>query len=88
MNEITRLNQVSRSTPDELKELADDLRALADEIESGEIIALSWVEHRVSSRFQPRWVKARGITLLELVGGACVLVNDLTKNLADVALTE
>jgi hypothetical protein len=78
---VTSLEEVPRATPDELRELADDVRILADEIEKGEILALTWVAHLVDDRFRPDWVKSGSVSKLELIGGVYVLAHKITMEL-------
>lgn len=81
MGEIEILKQPARMAPEELKNLADEVRAIADDIEKGEILALTWVEHRIYDEFVVTWVRSAGVSNLDLVGGAYALMHKITLGL-------
>ena len=85
---VTKFKAADHTTPEELKRLAHDVRILLEDIERGEILALSWVEHRKDDSISADWIKARGINKLEMIGGAMHLVSRLQESLKDKTIDD
>ncbi len=64
----TILKSVSNSTPEELTNLAEAVRELADDIENGKVIAMAWAVLKPENKYHYEWVKARGVSCLEVSG--------------------
>lgn len=72
----------NKTTPEELKEMAEELRELADRIENGEILAVAWVATRsAGDEFDRGWVKTENITLVELTGSLFNLMQRMNMEL-------
>lgn len=81
MNPIS-LVPANKTTPEELKEMAEELRELADRIENGEILAVAWVATRsTGDEFDRGWVKTADITLVELIGSLFSLMQRMNREI-------
>ena len=64
---------VTKSPPEELEGLADYLRALAVEVEAGNVLGIAWATIGATSQLDVGWVKARGIDGLMMRGAVAHL---------------
>ena len=78
MTELISL--VSKTTPEELKEMAETFRNLADDIENGHIQAAAYVAIAAASdTFDRGWVKTAKITTTELIGAMFTLMYKMSE---------
>ncbi len=80
MKQITKINPVINTCPEELKDLADSLRNIANEIENGEVLAFAWCAINNNDKFEIDWVKARGISKLSLIGSISALLHEINTD--------
>jgi len=72
----------NKSSPAELKEMAETLREVADGIEEGEFVSVAWIAtHATGNEFSRGWVKSSSITTIELVGSVFYLLQTMTKEI-------
>ncbi len=76
------ISLVSKTTPEELKEMAETFRNVANDIENGHIQAAAYIAiGAASDTFDRGWVKTAKITLTELNGCLFALMQRINREI-------
>jgi len=81
---ITQLVPNNVSSDNERVLLANNIRSLADRVESGETLSVAWIELLKHDRYIIDGIKAKGISYLEIIGGIDLLKLEMINRLSEL----